>query len=61
MGKGGSWLFPFLCDSLNLQPESTAVVGDRLDTDIALAREGGMLAILPLTGGWDHQRAGQWL
>ncbi|KIY95479.1 pyridoxal (pyridoxine, vitamin B6) phosphatase [Monoraphidium neglectum] len=50
VGKGGPWLFPFLCSSLGLDPARTAVVGDRLDTDIALAREGGMLAILPLTG-----------
>ena len=50
VGKGGPWLFPFLAESLGLDPARTAVVGDRLDTDIALAREGGMLAILPRTG-----------
>ena len=52
VGKGGPWLFPFLCESLRLTPSSTAVVGDRLDTDIALARERVILAILPHTGGW---------
>ncbi|KAI8467196.1 MAG: HAD-like domain-containing protein [Monoraphidium minutum] len=50
VGKGGPWLFPFLAASLRLDPSATAVVGDRLDTDIALAKQGGMLAVLPLTG-----------
>ncbi|GBF89918.1 phosphoglycolate phosphatase [Raphidocelis subcapitata] len=50
VGKGGPWLFPFLVESLGLSPSRTAVVGDRLDTDVAMAREGGMLAVLPLTG-----------
>jgi len=50
VGKGGPWLFPFLAESLALAPASTAVVGDRLDTDIRMARQGGMRAILPLTG-----------
>jgi hypothetical protein len=59
VGKGGPWLFPFLCESLDLTPASTAVVGDRLDTDIAMARAGGMLSILPLTGAGRGGRRGR--
>lgn len=35
---------------LGLTPEETAMVGDRLDTDVAGARRAGMPAILVLTG-----------
>jgi ribonucleotide monophosphatase NagD (HAD superfamily) len=50
VGKGGDWLFPHLCHHLSLQPGETCIVGDRLDTDIALGRAGGLRTILPLTG-----------
>jgi phosphoglycolate/pyridoxal phosphate phosphatase family enzyme len=51
VGKGGPWLLPFLMRSLGIaDPQRCAVVGDRLDSDIAVAREGGMLGVLTLTG-----------
>jgi hypothetical protein len=50
VGKGGPWLLPFLCEQLALEPERCCIVGDRLDTDIALGKQGGMLTVLPLTG-----------
>lgn len=50
VGKGGSWLLPFLCRHLRLDPARTAIVGDRMDTDIALGKAGGLVTILPLTG-----------
>jgi len=50
VGKGGSWLLPFLCDKYGLQPEQALIVGDRLDTDIFLGRQGGLKTALPLTG-----------
>lgn len=50
VGKGGDWLFPFLCRRLGLQAARACVVGDRLDTDIALGRANGMRTILTLTG-----------
>lgn len=50
VGKGGSWLFPFLCQKYNLDPSRTAIIGDRLDTDIALGKQGGLVTLLPLTG-----------
>eukprot|EP00195_Chlamydomonas_chlamydogama_P010274 CAMPEP_0202891262 /NCGR_PEP_ID=MMETSP1392-20130828/1365_1 /ASSEMBLY_ACC=CAM_ASM_000868 /TAXON_ID=225041 /ORGANISM="Chlamydomonas chlamydogama, Strain SAG 11-48b" /LENGTH=310 /DNA_ID=CAMNT_0049574961 /DNA_START=214 /DNA_END=1146 /DNA_ORIENTATION=+ len=50
VGKGGSWLLPFLCRHLGVKPERAAIIGDRLDTDIALGKEGGLRTILTLTG-----------
>ena len=43
VGKGGTWLLPFLCRELRLDPSRTAIVGDRMDTDIHLGRQGGNL------------------
>lgn len=51
VGKGGTWLLPFLCSQYGLQPQEAMIIGDRLDTDIALGRQGGLRAVLPLTGG----------
>lgn len=50
VGKGGDWLLPFLCARLALDPHRTAIVGDRMDTDIHLGRQGGLVTVLPLTG-----------
>ena len=50
VGKGGDWLLPFLCSQLALQPATAMMVGDRLDTDIALGKQGGLRTCLPLTG-----------
>lgn len=50
MGKGGDWLLPYLCSKYHVRPEEACIVGDRLDTDIALGRDGGLLTVLPLTG-----------
>ena len=38
VGKGGAWLLPFLCDKYGIRPKEACIVGDRLDTDIALGR-----------------------
>jgi arabinose operon protein AraL len=35
---------------LGLPPEKCAMVGDRLETDIRMAKENGLTAILVLTG-----------
>lgn len=50
VGKGGSWLLPFLCDKYGVRPREACIVGDRLDTDIAMGRAGGLMTVLPLTG-----------
>lgn len=33
-----------------MKPHEACIVGDRLDTDIALGRAGGLCTVLPLTG-----------
>jgi hypothetical protein len=50
VGKGGPWLLPYLKQAFNLDPSRTAVIGDRLDTDMALGKQGGLVTLLPLTG-----------
>lgn len=50
VGKGGPWLAPFLIDSLGLDPRTCAVVGDRLDTDVAMGKDVGMKTLLVLSG-----------
>ena len=47
---GNAWLLSWLCSSHGVQPGEAAIVGDRLDTDIALGLAGGLQTVLPLTG-----------
>jgi ribonucleotide monophosphatase NagD (HAD superfamily) len=50
VAKGGEWLLPYLCRTYGLDPTRTAIIGDRMDTDIFLGRQGGLATCLPLTG-----------
>eukprot|EP00191_Tetraselmis_sp_GSL018_P000631 CAMPEP_0177599612 /NCGR_PEP_ID=MMETSP0419_2-20121207/13096_1 /TAXON_ID=582737 /ORGANISM="Tetraselmis sp., Strain GSL018" /LENGTH=164 /DNA_ID=CAMNT_0019092377 /DNA_START=526 /DNA_END=1020 /DNA_ORIENTATION=- len=51
VGKGGPWLLPWLCEHYGLEDtRRVCIVGDRLDTDIALGKQGGLRTVLPLTG-----------
>jgi hypothetical protein len=50
VGKGGDWLFDHLMGRYQIQPSRTAMIGDRLDTDIAMGKQGGLVTLLPLTG-----------
>lgn len=50
VAKGGEWLLPYLCRTYGLDPGRTAIIGDRMDTDIVLGRQGGLFTCLPLTG-----------
>jgi hypothetical protein len=50
VGKGGDWLFDHLMQRYQIQPSRTAMIGDRLDTDIAMGKQGGLMTLLPLTG-----------
>ena len=39
-----------VCAKYNVQPDEVALVGDRLYTDIRMARDAGAVAVLTLTG-----------
>jgi NagD protein len=44
-------------DRHGLSPSETAVIGDRLYTDVRMARDAGALAVLTLTGEANAQEA----
>lgn len=49
-GKPSRYMIEAALEILGLPPERCAVVGDRLETDIRMAKENGLLGILVLTG-----------
>ncbi|MBC7222380.1 HAD-IIA family hydrolase [Candidatus Bipolaricaulota bacterium] len=49
-GKPSSYMVDTALALLGLNPEACAVVGDRLETDIRMAKDHGLLGILVLTG-----------
>lgn len=49
-GKPSHWMARFVLDHLNVEPHQVLVVGDRAETDAALALHNGMDAALVLTG-----------
>jgi 4-nitrophenyl phosphatase len=50
MGKPGSPLFDVAMDRLGASADTTAMIGDRLDTDILGARQLGLSTVLVLSG-----------
>ncbi len=58
MGKPEPAMLAQIREDLGLQSEEMAMIGDRLDTDIACAHRAGMGAIWVATGviGWDEAR-----
>jgi NagD protein len=50
VGKPSPWMARALLDRLGLSPSDVLLVGDRLATDVRMAREAGMTAALVLTG-----------
>lgn len=50
VGKPGELMVTALCEKLALPAERIAYIGDRLYTDVAMARNSGMLAVLVLSG-----------
>lgn len=49
-GKPSKYMVKVALEMLRLQPEYCAMVGDRLETDIRMAKEHGLTAILVLSG-----------
>jgi len=56
MGKPSPIMAEVILGRLGLPPASVLVTGDRLDTDVALARAAGMSSALVLTGATDAAR-----
>ena len=57
VGKPSPHMAATLLDRLTLVAEATLLVGDRLATDIRMAREAGMSAALVLTGATSREEA----
>jgi len=49
-GKPSPYTAVAALDLLKLPPQACAVVGDRLETDVRMAKENGMVSVLTLTG-----------
>ena len=50
IGKPEPWMYQQAMRRMGARPETTAVVGDRLDTDIAGGLRAGLFTILVLSG-----------
>lgn len=65
VGKEGPWLLQHLEDEFRVDPSKSCMIGDRLDTDIAMGRAGGMKTVLVLSGvstleeAWEAQGKGE--
>jgi NagD protein len=57
VGKPSSWMARALLDRLGLAAHDVVMVGDRLLTDVRMAREAGMTAALVLTGATTLEQA----
>jgi len=49
-GKPNPWVISYIADKLEIDRGRIAVVGDRVDTDMRLAAEAGVIGVLVLTG-----------
>ena len=50
MGKPEPLLLKIAMEKFNLDPERTCMIGDKLETDIAFGKNGGLKTVLVLTG-----------
>ena len=50
VGKPEPWMYEEALRRMGARPETTAVIGDRLDTDIAGAARAGLMTVLVLSG-----------
>ena len=55
MGKPSEFMFEYILNTYKINPTSSVMIGDRLDTDIAFGNVHGLDTILTLTG--IHQSA----
>jgi NagD protein len=58
-GKPNPEMLEAVLDRHDLRPEDTAMIGDRLYTDVRMARDAGVLAVLTLTGEASAAEAAQ--
>jgi len=56
-GKPSNLMMQTAMERMNLPPEHCLLVGDRLETDIRMGKEAGMLTALVLTGASNRQQA----
>lgn len=50
IGKPSTYMIEMLVEELDVSPEKTAIVGDRIDTDVLAGKKAGLTTILVLTG-----------
>uniref|UniRef100_A0AC34FBZ4 4-nitrophenylphosphatase n=1 Tax=Panagrolaimus sp. ES5 TaxID=591445 RepID=A0AC34FBZ4_9BILA len=55
MGKPSEYMFQYIVNTYSINPSSSVMIGDRLDTDIAFGNIHGLDTVLTLTGV--HQSA----
>jgi NagD protein len=56
-GKPSPWMMQAAMESMNLPPERCLLAGDRLETDVRMGKEAGMLTAVVLTGAATRQQA----
>ncbi len=49
-GKPNKWILDLALETLHTTIDNTVIIGDRLDTDMKMAEENGILGLLVLTG-----------
>jgi 4-nitrophenyl phosphatase len=56
LGKPRAEMVEFLCGKFAVSPGQTAIIGDRLYTDIAMGRNAGILSVCVLTGETNREQ-----
>src|SRR5215475_15677020 len=60
LGKPNPLMMRYGLNAINAHSETTAMVGDRMDTDVVAGLEAGMYSILVLTGSTHREQAEQY-
>jgi HAD superfamily hydrolase (TIGR01450 family) len=60
LGKPSREMVEVALRRLGSTPETTAIIGDQLDTDMAMAEAGGLCAVLVMTGETTRERLEAW-